>query len=501
VRISLNCIPAALLILFGLAPLTTSIHAQSTYVYTNNNSIPNTVSAFSVGPGGILVPLGPPKSTGGDGFGSFSASNTATATIRRKFLYVSNNGTSNISGFSIDTTTGVLTSVPGSPFPAGGSGGFGGISLAVTPNGRFLYAGNSGSNNISAFGIGPDGALTALTSIGSPFPLGDSPDGIKASPNGKFLGVALPFSNRVAMLRIDSNGALDSIPGSPFSQGGMGNFASYVDMSCKSQQLFAALANFGTTDVGVSTIDSDGALNPIGGSPFTFVGGMNSSVGVLSPNNQWLFISNQNSSTITSLDVESDGSLAQVGGSPFADSTALMPNGMATNREGTFLYVANGDNSVTGFAINNSNGALSPVGLGSPFLTGVNGSLRSLTVFPANAVEGDGGEKGDDGHEGRFNFHAERECKASGGMEFQEPDTGEKMTGSADAVTVTESTAVISGSGTLLDGTPLTYTAVVLGNAPVIGLNQFAISWITSTGSVFHTSGALTDGYIVVHQQ
>ncbi|PYT28979.1 MAG: hypothetical protein DMG57_13140 [Acidobacteria bacterium] len=76
-------------------------------------------------------------------------------------------------------------------------------------------------------------------------------------------------------------------------------------------------------------------MSPIAGSPFTFVPGANSSVGILSPNNQWLFVSNQVSNTITSLDVKSNGSLAQVSGSPFPDSVAADPNGMATN--GTYF--------------------------------------------------------------------------------------------------------------------------------------------------------------------
>jgi len=63
--------------------------------------------------------LGPPVLTGGNGIGLFYASNTATATMRRNFLYVSNNGTNNISAFKIDTTTGALTAVLGSPFPPG----------------------------------------------------------------------------------------------------------------------------------------------------------------------------------------------------------------------------------------------------------------------------------------------------------------------------------------------------------------------------------------------
>jgi len=83
-------------------------------------------------------------------------------------------------------------------------------------------------------------------------------------------------------------------------------------------------------------------------------------------------------------------------------------------------------------------------------------------------------------------------------MHFKE-DSGHEMDGKVRAVSATRNTATISGTGTLADGTPVTYTAVVLGNMPVIGANQFAISWITATGSVFQTSGALTNGYIAVH--
>src|SRR2546427_11440173 len=118
-----KCVPAALLVLFGFALLAASVHAQSTFVYTNNNEIPNTVTAFSVGPGGTLTLVGSPFPTRGDGSGLFAASNTATVAIRKNFLYVANTGSDNISGFSINTTTGALTPVPDSPFATGGSGG------------------------------------------------------------------------------------------------------------------------------------------------------------------------------------------------------------------------------------------------------------------------------------------------------------------------------------------------------------------------------------------
>jgi len=503
-RTSLKCIPVAFLVLFGFTLFTVGVNAQSTFVYTNNDpSGANSVSAFSVlpVPNGTLAPVpGSPFPTGGTGTGGgFFASHRITATIRQNFLFASNTGSNDISVFSIDTSTGVLTSVPGSPFPnTGGSGDGRGISLAATPRGgRFLYAGNPGSSNISAFSIVPNGALTPIA--GSPFPAGGQPDGIKVTPNGEFLSVALPSSNSVAMFSIGPTGALTSVPGSPFPAGGSGSAAADVDINCKSNLLFASHANFGNTVVSVATIASNGALTPIAGSPFTFASGSNSNVGVLSPDNQHLFVSNQLSNTITSLDVASGGSLTLETGSPFANPGGTLPSGMGTNREGNLLYAANFNEMVTGFDID-SDGGLTPV-TGSPFPTGVVGSgLLSLTVFPTKPVEGEGDEAGDDGHKGHFEFEAERGCEGSGEMDFEEPDNGEGMKGSVDAVTVTGNTAVITGAGTLLNGTPVQYTAVVLGNAPVIGANNFAISWITSTGSVFQTSGALTDGYIVVHQ-
>jgi hypothetical protein len=111
-------------------------------------------------------------------------------------------------------------------------------------------------------------------------------------------------------------------------------------------------------------------------------------------------------------------------------------------------------------------------------------------------VEGDGREQGDDGHEGEFEF-----CQRSREMSFEERDTGTKMNGSMDAVALSGNQAIITGAGTLGNGTPVHYTAVVLGDAPVVGVNHFAISWVNDTGSVFQTSGPLMDGYIAVPTQ
>ena len=145
------------------------LSAQSTFVYVNNQpSAANSISAFSAGAGGALTPVpGSPFATGGTGFGSFYyASNGIAATTVGNFLFAVDGQSNDIAAFSINTTTGALTAVPGSPFAYGAAGANpSGISLAVTPDGKFLYAGDGGngsSGDVWGFSIASNGALTPL---------------------------------------------------------------------------------------------------------------------------------------------------------------------------------------------------------------------------------------------------------------------------------------------------------------------------------------------------
>jgi len=118
----------------------------------------------------------------------------------------------------------------------------------------------------------------------------------------------------------------------------------------------------------------------------------------------------------------------------------------------------------------------------------------------AKPVKGEGDVKDDDGHNSKMSMVAERECDDSGNTHFED-DSGKVMDGKPDAIMVSGNTAIVSGPGKLQDGTPVRYTTVLQGNQPLIGANLFSISWTTATGSVFHRSGALIDGYIVVPPQ
>ncbi len=138
-----------------------------------------------------------------------------------KFAYVvADNGrtyrTSTIVAYTIDANTGALSEVPGSPFTARNWP----VSVTVDPSGKFAYAANRHSDNVSAYNIiANTGALSEVA--GSPFAAGSLPESIRIDPSGKFAYVANTGSGNVSAYAIDANtGALSEVAGSPFAAKG-----------------------------------------------------------------------------------------------------------------------------------------------------------------------------------------------------------------------------------------------------------------------------------------
>jgi 6-phosphogluconolactonase len=119
------------------------------------------------------------------------------------FAYVANSGSNNVSMYSINTTTGILTSVGTI------ASGTNPLSVAVDPTGKFAYVTNSGSNDVSTYTINAtSGALTSTGMVAA----GQSPTSIAIHPSGNFAYVTSSGSNDVSMYSIDpSTGALTLI--------------------------------------------------------------------------------------------------------------------------------------------------------------------------------------------------------------------------------------------------------------------------------------------------
>jgi 6-phosphogluconolactonase (cycloisomerase 2 family) len=77
-----------------------------------------------------------------------------------RFVYTSNAGSANISGFAI-SSTGTLTPIAGTIVGTNPTGSTN-LDMALSSNGKFLYTLNSGTGTVSIFGINQDGTLTSL---------------------------------------------------------------------------------------------------------------------------------------------------------------------------------------------------------------------------------------------------------------------------------------------------------------------------------------------------
>jgi 6-phosphogluconolactonase (cycloisomerase 2 family) len=150
-----------------------------TIVFTQLSISPNGKFLFMSGGNGIAVytigSSGALTAVAGSPFASAAFASGMSIDPSGRFLYVGNStsngqGTGAISGYTINSSTGALTPITGSPFNVGTFA----LSVVVDISGQFLYSGNIGttansqSSSIGAFTINQTtGALTAIS--GSPF--------------------------------------------------------------------------------------------------------------------------------------------------------------------------------------------------------------------------------------------------------------------------------------------------------------------------------------------
>ena len=164
--------------------------------------------------------------------------------------------------YKTDAATGNLRLVAGSPFAAGTDP----TLAAFAQGGRFAYVINKGSGNVSGYSIdATTGALKPLR--GSSFALDYSafgPNGIVVDPAGRFAYVASDAG--ISALSIDAKtGVLARIPGSPFGRVQSDGFGT-VSIAIAPSGRHAYGLNYFRNTVSAYTIDATGAL-ALAGSP------------------------------------------------------------------------------------------------------------------------------------------------------------------------------------------------------------------------------------------
>lgn len=118
------------------------------------------------------------------------------------FAYVINELDSTVTAYRFDPATGALT-----PFQVVSSlpdtyvGNSRGSEIAVSPDGRFVYASNRGYDSVAVFAVdAPSGRLTPVEWVPS---LGKTPRFFAFDPAGKFFSVANEDSDTIVAFRVD----------------------------------------------------------------------------------------------------------------------------------------------------------------------------------------------------------------------------------------------------------------------------------------------------------
>lgn len=167
------------------------------------------IASYTVSFGGYLH-ASPGSPYPGQGLGAFGSQ---FSPVNPEQLFVSNphNGTDlgTVSAF-YDGYDGILSSIGTSPYPDGQTAP---CWIAVTPDGRYLFAVNAGSQSISRYGIAPNGALTLLgtTPVKGVRPV---PLDAEVSPDGRTLYVNEAGAHAVGVFAVQG-GDLTELQNSP----------------------------------------------------------------------------------------------------------------------------------------------------------------------------------------------------------------------------------------------------------------------------------------------
>ena len=326
------------------------------FAYTANNQ-GGTVSAYTIDPSsGALTSSGPAVADG-------TLPAAVSLAPNGKFAFSASNSGKVIYAFTVDPTTGALTAVAGSPFATPFVNGHPYPDIAVDSQSKFLYLASLNDAQVAGFAI--DGTTGVLTPVpGSPFAAHAGAGAIPAfSPDGKSLYVMNQTANSVEAYSINATtGSLTAITGSPFASGTTPTWISFTPNG-----KFAYVSNSGSANVSAYSVDSTGALTALSGSPYATE--TYPADNTIDSTGTHLYVPNKSSASISVFSIDATtGLLTQVTGSPFAAGQG--PTLVLIEPNGKFAYASSSAGSdVYGYSIDPTTGALTAI-TGSPFAAG-----------------------------------------------------------------------------------------------------------------------------------
>jgi 6-phosphogluconolactonase len=311
---------------------------------------------------------------------------TACGTLTVGFLFVATTKQTpgQMEVYEVNEESGVLRTIPTSPFPSGGRDP---VAEAVSPNFDNLYVANEDDNNIVQFGIGTDGKLYPQSTVNTP---GSFPMAVAINAAGTYLYVvdtlepvagcslANPCPGDIAVFPINSDGSLGTAisnstvypnywpltitssnktvltpTGINILANGNNVYVTAYNSTTKAGYLFGFTANSDGTltelSLGCPSSTPNCGVLPLslGSQPV----GMASDSG-----SQYLYVADMLTNQIDSFSLQSGGVPALLG----TAATGGQPSALTLYKD-TFLYVTNSlDSTINGYNV--SAGSLSKFG-------------------------------------------------------------------------------------------------------------------------------------------
>ncbi len=290
-----------------------------------------------------------------------SGSATISFTVRGMYAYVANTGANTISKYTINASTGVMTSL--------GTIGSGStpVAIAVHPQGTFAYAVNQGDATVSMYSIAAaTGQLTSISTV----PTGGTPTDIVVDPRGTYAYVTNQDDDSISRYSIDATtGVLTPVISIATESGPvslamdlLGRFA-YAVSSAPNVAMYSQTA-------------ATGVLVPT--DPATLFAGVNFTG--IAASDKFVYATDFNNDQLSMFTVNQSTGVLTSAASPIG--TGSNPYGVAVDPLNRFVYVANqGGGSVSCYTISNSTtGALTAM---TPSTIGAGAFPVAVTVDPS----------------------------------------------------------------------------------------------------------------------
>jgi 6-phosphogluconolactonase (cycloisomerase 2 family) len=364
----MTCFGVAAFVVAALMMIAGTAMAQNgiTCAYANDDvayvSGPNTVDGYLLTTGSQTY-LTPTK-TGGESAGFSSIADIVMSPVK-KILYAADSQSGDVAAMEINPVTCQLTLLGN--YHAANHDRFG-LGLAISSDGKWLFAAGVKSAVLQPFAIRKDGSLSAVR---QKIALLDRPYGMAVSPDSATLIVGVPerrgHGNEVFSYSINpSNGMLTQV-----SMAAPKGFAGSLSIDSQSKFVYVQESNSDHLRVGLLEIGPGSTLTFVHTYNFSEMQGPSTlSSAVLSSNGHYLYLTDPDIASINTLAVNSvTGALKYVTTASDGIMGEDHPIGLATTRNGAFVF--------TGDFNNNDLPSMGILAAGKK-----DGSLTSLGTFP-----------------------------------------------------------------------------------------------------------------------